>query len=154
MAIRRFLRKRITFLYLFMIMSVMTVLLIYAHSIITKKNRVNEFPPGLMKQIVKLNSSIPQVRWFAAHDLGKLGTEAIPAIPYLIENLDDNTKLRLDNGMLWLEMENDQGTLTSPSLKASESLIILTGKNFGTDSIKWRKWWDEKGPKFRQYSQN
>ena len=69
---------------------------------------------GLQKKISALSDSHPGKRVRGAIELGKMGKEAAPAIPYLIENLGDGA-----------EVKKREGGMTTPGKAAAEALIDI-----------------------------
>ncbi|MCK4830522.1 hypothetical protein KA005_83160 [bacterium] len=125
------------------------------------------FNARLNNPINDLSSPLASDRAHAAIKLKKLGESAAPAIPSLINILDDDTTL------VWTVEARETESYTSPAEKAQEALaeigkpaiepliiamkgksyevrnrIIwalskITGQDFGEDQVKWQKWWEE-----------
>ena len=92
----------------------------------------------VQRQIGKLNSSDPAKRIDAAFQLGEMREEAVPAIPALIERLGDE-------GYIYMQTTPPSSRTYRKLVKiqAAETLIKITGKDFGTDYEKWQAWYDK-----------
>ncbi len=88
---------------LFVILTVYFTGHVYAQQSIPK----NSIPSGVSAQVKQkiemLFSKNPEERARAAYDLGKMGEEAVPAIPFLIEELNDMAKLDTDGKLVAIQ---------------------------------------------------
>lgn len=66
-----------------------------AQPTIPRESIPKNIPAHVRKEIELLYSSDPVERAYAAVHLGKIGKQAVPAIPYLQDILEDNTRLKL-----------------------------------------------------------
>jgi HEAT repeat protein len=101
-----------------------------------------------------LRSKSPRRRSRAAHSLGEMGPRAAPAVPFLIELLDDRevaksfedavTALGAIQDWRAIEPLIEELKRTPPDPWAAEALFEITGERLGEDPQKWRAWWDQK----------
>jgi HEAT repeat protein len=79
-----------TIIALLAVISVMGIgLMVYAQATIPKEKIPKNIPSSIREKIIRLYSSDPGVRGIAAHNLGVMGKDATPAVPYLISMLGD-----------------------------------------------------------------
>ncbi|HHT9120077.1 MAG TPA: HEAT repeat domain-containing protein [Candidatus Hypogeohydataceae bacterium YC41] len=81
------------------------------------KSIPSDIPSDVRAQIERLYSSDPVERGYGAHELGEMGTRAVPAIPYLVQIIEDNSSLQ------W----NPEGGYTSPGVEAVRALGKIGG---------------------------
>jgi len=67
----------------------------YARPNIPKENIPADIPTGVKRQIERLYSSAPKARAEAVGELRRMGKQAIPAIPFLVTMLGDDTAFPL-----------------------------------------------------------
>jgi len=117
-----------------------------------KQNIPSEIPSDVTVQIDKLRSQNSAERAEGAEQLGQMGDHAILATPYLIDILEDSTQVQkpikeVDSaGNIFITGVE----LTTPKRIASEALNKITGRNFGEDVEKWKKWWKDNKTKIRK----
>ena len=86
---------------------------------IPKDQIPDEVPSEVKEQIQRLYSSDAVERGRAAHHLGKMRTKAAPAIPFLIDILGDEAKLRWQSRWQGVDIP---GRATSPGREAAKAL--------------------------------
>jgi hypothetical protein len=103
---------------------------------------LTQFP--LESQDKKMTGENAVERVEVARKLGEKGKDAILSVPYLIELLEDHTRI--------VEEKREGGYysqyFTSPSLEAEEALTKITGEKYGKDRAKWQDWWNRNKEKF------
>lgn len=147
--------KRIeTTLAFWVVISIMTLEAIgYAQPNIPKEDIPSNIPYNVRKEIEGLYSSDSTERGYAAQQLGKMATLAVPAIPFLIEILGDSVAFVRGGAAEAL------GKIGKPAVepliaalkdkdrrvreKAVWALVEITGENLGQDPIKWQRWWEQ-----------
>lgn len=82
-------------------------------------NALMELDEGLRRRVKNLSSKDPVVRGKNAYELGEFGEKAKPAIPYLLNILDDRASLQWGNP-LSAEME-----MTTPGEEAAKSIAKI-----------------------------
>ena len=83
---------------------------------IPKEDILANIPSDIRSQVRRLYSSDPIQRALGANCLGKMGAEAVPAVPFLIGILDDETALE------WRHGKNIPARGTSPAEEAENAL--------------------------------
>ena len=77
----------------------------------------------IVPALIESLSDAGTVPSYAAEALGRVGSQAVSAVPALIQLLDSkDVILQLD---------------------ASKALKLITGEDLGQDSFKWQTWWDK-----------
>lgn len=117
-----------------------------------KQNIPSAIPSDVNAQIEKLHSQNSAERAEGAEQLGQMGNRAILATPYLIEILEDSTQVqkpikRVDSsGKVFITGLE----FSTPKRIAAEALNKITGKDFGENAEKWKKWWEKNKQSFHK----
>ncbi|MCK4643470.1 hypothetical protein KAU32_07515 [bacterium] len=95
---------------------------------IPMKDIPHDIPLNVRKEIERLYSSLAVKRGEAALCLGEMGERAAPAVPFLIEILDDNRelewcKLSIPGGLY--DVKGEYVSSTSASAEAEKALIKI-----------------------------
>ena len=147
----------------------------YTQPKIPKENIPSKILPSVREKIEKLYSQDPKERALAAISLGEIGAGARGAIPFLLGILDDNSHLvsakyvkdlgyqittpgkeaafalsKIGNTKAAVESLITALTHTNKIVRmnASEALKEITGQDFGDDSLKWQRWWEQNKGQF------
>jgi hypothetical protein len=108
--------------------------------------RLRNGPPELLELIDKLSDS-SEPRFKALNDIIKIGKDAVPT---LIHEMKNNNNWQIPKALgaigdkraiepLIKKLKNEQWSPMRDVV--SESLQIITAKNFGTDWKRWSDWW-------------
>lgn len=91
----------------------------YAQPNIPREKIPSDIPSDVREQFEKLYSSDPVERALSALNLGSMGKEAAPAIPFLMGMLGD------DAVFIWTPRGSRFGEQTSPGLEAAKALVKI-----------------------------
>jgi len=122
---------------------------------IPRKNIQPSISTEVRDEILKLYSNDAVERTYAVIALGNMGSIATPAVPFLIQTLDDPTPLmkgsyKLDEG---IETSSSvlypvrDSSISTPGKEAQEALKKITGRNFSSQK-EWQEWWEENKGEF------
>jgi len=109
-----------------------------------KESIPSDIPDEVRTEIVMLYSSSPVSRAEGAKALGRMGEQAMPAVPFLIAELRDREKLNITN-----KSYSPSGKVVTEKYSrtvgefAQEALQKITGQDFGQDIAHWEQWWEE-----------
>lgn len=109
---------------LYFIISIGIGRLSYAQPKIPKENIPSGISPKVRKQIERLYSPDPIQRIYGAACLGKMGKQAVPAIPYLIDLFDDNTPT-ISKPLQSLMREYSGFFHNTPGVEAARALVKI-----------------------------
>lgn len=117
---------------LILICFIVSASVVYAQLKIPKEKIPSDIHSEVKKQIERLYSSDPVERGYGAYHLGEKREQAVPAIPFLIDVLDDNTSLwwvkavEVSAGEYRLLGNSaTNGSPTSPGEEAKDALVKI-----------------------------
>jgi len=153
---------------LFMAVCVLTVKLSFAQPNIPKGNISKDIIPDVKEAIEALYSEDAGSRAYAAIRLGMMREKAVPAVPFLINMLQDVEKPKepiIFNAGRGIQTASNPGIAAAiaialigkpaidPLISAlkdggDRELVVyflkkLTGQDFGEDQSKWKEWWQQ-----------
>jgi hypothetical protein len=105
--------------------------------------------------IQALHNSDSDPRYLAAQALEKMGPAAAPAVPDLIDTIDDKSLMVADMAIRALRAIGPEADEAIPVLiklledenwlldsGAADALKNITGQDFGKNAVAWRQWWE------------